>query len=98
MLSDVARGSSTESARATLLRRGDADVGVNCADRIRSVERFSSTAADRARSGGSIHDTRLNLGQHLVGKDSTENHFRNGSENHEPKVQNRTVRFWTKLC
>ena len=40
VLSDAARGSSTESARATLLRRGDADVGVGCADRTRSVERF----------------------------------------------------------
>ena len=28
VLSDVARGSSPESVRATLLRRGDADVGV----------------------------------------------------------------------
>ena len=40
VLSDVARVSSTESARATLLRRGDAHVGVGCADRTRSVERF----------------------------------------------------------
>ena len=40
VLSDVARGSSTESVRATLLRRGDADFGASCADRTRSDERF----------------------------------------------------------
>ena len=40
VLSDVARGSSTESARATLLRRGNADFGVSCADRTRLVVRF----------------------------------------------------------
>ena len=40
VLSDVAKGSLTESARATLLRRVDADFGVSCADRTRSDERF----------------------------------------------------------
>ena len=64
VLSDVARGSSTESARATLLRRGDADFGVSSADQIVSAERFSSTAVSAADSREESHDTRLNLGEH----------------------------------
>ena len=39
VLSDVARGSSTESARATLLQRGDADFGVSCAGRTCLIAR-----------------------------------------------------------
>ena len=82
MLSDVARGSSTESARATLLRRGGADFGVSCSDRTRLVVRFLPTAADGARSRESSHHTRFYLGQGPVGEDHVENHFRSGSENH----------------
>ena len=64
MLSDVARVPSTESARATLPQRGDADFGVSCADQIVSAERFSSTAVSAADSREESHDTRLNLGEH----------------------------------
>ena len=64
MLSNVPGSPSTESARATLPQRGDADLGVSCADQTVSAERFSSTAVSAADSREERHDTRLNLGEH----------------------------------
>ena len=91
MLSDVARGPSTESVRAALLRRGDAGFGVSCADHMRAIERFFSTAADGAESKGKSRASRRNGRQPRAGEGRKKNHFGNASENDESKVQNRTL-------
>ena len=91
MLSDVARVPSTESVRAALLRRGDAGFGVSCADYMRTIERFFSTAADGADSKGKRRASRRNGGQPRAEEGRKENHFSNESENDESKVQNRTL-------
>ena len=91
VLSDVARVPSTESVRAALLRRGDAGFGVSCADYMRTIERFFSTAADGADSKGKRRASRRNGGQPRAEEGRKENHFSNESENDESKVQNRTL-------
>ena len=90
MLSNVPRSPSTESARATLPQRGDADLGVGFSDHILSHEQFLSIAASELESKKESHGSRLNAGQHLSWAAQNENCFRKGSENGKSKVQNRT--------
>ena len=77
VLSNVPAGPSTESARATLPQRGDADLCVGFSDHILSHEQFLSTAAsEQLESKKESHGSRLNAGQHLSCAAQNENCFR----------------------